>query len=281
MHKLDPVTVAAVQMVSRPTLVENLLQAEYWVDQAVRQGARLVVLPENFALFGHAELRAYGESEELSEAPIRSFLSKLARKHQIWLVGGTTPRIRAPDEAAALPPPHVYASVHTYAPDGREVGRYDKIHLFDADVSDSHRNYRESDSLAPGQHPQVVLTALGRLGFAVCYDLRFPGLFARLQVLGMDLLVVPSAFTEATGAAHWLALLKARAIESQCLVIAANQGGDHGNGRFTHGHSCIIDGWGRLLNQMSYGEGVVLAKWDAAEQRAIRSRLPVLLHRKL
>ncbi|MDZ7923432.1 MAG: carbon-nitrogen hydrolase family protein [Marinagarivorans sp.] len=272
---------AVVQMISSPRLEDNLTSAKKLIQQAALQGANLVVLPENFALLGNTLGRQYGCAEELPDAPIRLFLSRCARDYGIWLIGGTTPRVKAIDGIAEAIAPKTFAASHAYNPRGEEVGRYDKIHLFDANVKDSVGTYRESDAMAPGSQIGMVDTEWGALGLSVCYDLRFPEYFRLLQQQGMHFLAVPSAFTYSTGEAHWEVLLRARAIENQCYVFAANQGGWHNGTRRTYGHSCIIDPWGTVISVLPEGEGIALAEINLQFLSDVRKKMPVFEHRKL
>lgn len=263
---------AAIQMVSGDSLDANLARAAELLAHAAAQGAQMAVLPENFALMGSsAAISALGEREQQT-AVVSRFLSAQAAEHRLCLVGGTLP-LPAGDGRQ-------FAASQFYAANGDRIGEYHKIHLFDADVGDAQRQYRESDSYAPGNTPCVVDSPLGRIGMAVCYDLRFPELFRTLLDQGMDILVLPSAFTRRTGLAHWLPLLRARAIENQVTVVAANQGGIHSAQRETSGGSCIVDSWGRVLCELGFGEGVAIADVDLAEQQQLRRRMPVVQHRR-
>ena len=267
------VRAAAVQMVSGPNLAGNLVETERLVAQAAERGARLVVLPENFALMGRTEADKLEVAEAEGEGPIQDLVAKLARRHAIHLVAGTLP-LRGTD------PGKVRASCLLYGPNGRTLARYDKIHLFDVSVSENEA-YRESDTLEPGRRPVVVETELGRIGLAVCYDVRFPELFRSMAAERMDILVLPSAFTAVTGAAHWRTLVTARAIENLCFVVAPDQGGRHASGRETFGDSLIVDPWGNVLASQARGAGVVVADLDLQRQADIRRRFPVLTHRKV
>lgn len=266
------VNVAAIQMVSSRVLAENLQQAEALVAEVAASGARLAVLPENFALFASREIGVLAEAEAV-DASLQTFLSELARRYQLILVGGTIP-IPADDG-------RMYATSFVYAANGDCLGYYRKIHLFDAEVGDSQGHYRESDTYAPGDSVTVLETDLGRLGIAVCYDLRFPELFRAMQDLEVDIIALPSAFTRSTGWAHWLPLVRARAIENQCVVVAANQGGIHDAKRQTSGGSVVVDSWGRVLAEAGLGAGCVIASYDAEDQAALRKRMPVAQHRRL
>jgi predicted amidohydrolase len=265
--------VAAVQMTSGRDRERNLLQARELIGEAARGGARLVALPENFALFGVSDAERAAAAEPYGSGPVQEFLAERAREHGVWLVGGTI-AIRSDESRAA-------AASLLLDPQGRVAARYDKIHLFDVDVPGSGgERYRESNATAPGTDPVSVATELGRIAVAVCYDIRFPGLFHRLGMLGADLLVVPAAFTVPTGAAHWEVLLRARAIEGLTYVIAAAQWGEHEGGRRTYGHSMIIDPWGEIIATRSAGAGIVAADLDMMRLSALRQSFPVLHHRQ-
>lgn len=268
-------TLAVIQMVSQADVTANLLQARQLLEQAAAQGARLVVLPENFAAMGRQDLAALGRAEAQGDGPILPWLRQTARELGLWIVAGTLP----------LPPegqPEAKAHACSLLIDdcGQQVARYDKLHLFDVDVSDSHGRYRESDDYAFGNQVVVADTPFGRLGLTVCYDLRFPELYSALRAAGAELISVPAAFTAVTGAAHWQVLTRARAIETQCYVLAAGQGGTHPGDRETFGHSAIIDPWGQVLGELAQGPGVVLAERNTTEQAAIRQRMPVVRHKR-
>lgn len=268
-------SLAVIQMVSQADVLANLAQARLLLEQAAAQGARLAVLPENFAAMGRRDLAEIGRREALAEGPILPWLYQAARDLGLWIVAGTLP----------LPPdgrPEAKAHACSLLVDdrGQRVARYDKLHLFDVDVGDSHGRYRESDDFAFGEKVVVADTPVGRLGLTVCYDLRFAELYSALREAGAELISVPAAFTAVTGAAHWQVLTRARAIETQCYVLAAGQGGSHPGGRETFGHSAIIDPWGRLLGEQERGQGVLLALRDGDEQAAIRRRMPVARHRR-
>ena len=264
---------AAIQMASSPNIRSNLLEADKLIGEAVKAGARLVALPENFALMGEHELDKVKARENDGAGPIQEFLSSVARKYGVWVVGGTIPL--AGEEVNK-----VRASCLVYDDRGERVGRYDKIHLFDVSVPDTDEEYRESDSIEPGSDLAVVDTPFGKLGLSVCYDLRFPELYRKLVAQGAEILVVPAAFTDQTGAAHWEVLLRARAIENLCYVIAPDQGGFHINGRKTFGHSMIIDPWGVILDCNKSGGGFVCAEIDHERLAKVRAAFPVLQHRR-
>ena len=268
-------SLAVIQMVSQDDVLANLKAARRLLQQAAEGGARLAVLPENFAAMGRRDLAALARAEALGEGPILPWLRETARDLGLWLVGGTIPL--PPD---GQPQAKAHACSLLIDAQGQRVARYDKLHLFDVDVADARGRYRESDDYAFGGQVVVADTPLGRLGLTVCYDLRFPELYSRLREAGAELISAPAAFTAITGAAHWQVLTRARAIETQCYVLAPGQGGVHPGGRETFGHSAIIDPWGRVLAEQASGEAVLLATRDAGEQAAIRQRMPVAQHRR-
>lgn len=261
---------AAVQMVSGSDWQQNLMRAGALVNEAATRGATLVALPEYFCLMGLQEQDKVALAEVPGDGPMQAALADMARRNQVWLVGGTVPLV-SPDAGK------VYNSCLVFDPEGRQAARYDKIHLFG--FSGLGESYCEANTIAPGSAPVAVSTPLGRLALGVCYDLRFPELFRRLAPF--DLLVLPAAFTALTGEAHWEVLLRARAIENQCFVLAPAQGGRHDNGRVTFGHSMIIDPWGRVLDRLPGGEGIVSATLDPKLLQSVRARLPALAHRVL
>lgn len=273
--------VAAIQMISGKDTEANLQVAERLLNQAAAEGAQLAVLPENFACYGRGNLRAEGERESQGEGEILPFLQNQARSLSLWLVGGTIPLVHsAQPEVVEADGQRIYAASCVFNPDGNLVARYDKVHLFDVDVADGVGSYRESDTICPGKQPQTADTPWGKLGLSVCYDLRFPEHYRSLLDAGAEILCVPSAFTYTTGQAHWEVLLRARAIETQCFVVAANQGGWHDTKRRSYGHSCIIHPWGQVLAQRSEGEGVVVADLNMEELRQCRARMPIQKHRR-
>jgi predicted amidohydrolase len=276
--------VAALQMVSTPDVDENLATARRLIAQAAAQGAELVALPEYFCLMGQRDtdkLRVaeppLAQAQALGlEAPMQQMLFDAAREHGVWLIGGTLPlKSDVPDR--------VSNTVLVFDPQGQQVARYDKIHLFCFD--DGQQRYDEGATLTPGSQPCAfeMTDKLGqpwRIGLGVCYDLRFPELFRRLsQEQPCDLFVLPAAFTYTTGLAHWELLLRARAVENLAHVMASAQGGTHPNGRRTFGHSLVIGPWGEVLAVQPEGEGVVLAELDRARQATVRQQLPALQHR--
>lgn len=263
-------TVAALQMVSTPDTAENMAVAARLAREAVAAGARLLVLPEYWGIMGHREADKLVHAEQPGDGPLQSFLSALARKHGIWLLGGTVPLVSA--EAGK-----VRNTLLAYGPDGAQVARYDKIHLFG--FTRGTEAYDESRTIAPGSEVGVLDTPLARVGLSICYDLRFPELY---RAMGQcDLIVVPAAFTYTTGRVHWEILLRARAIENQCYVLAAAQGGQHPNGRRTWGHSMLVDPWGEVRTVQPEGEGIVIGTLDRSLMDSVRESLPAMKHRKL
>jgi len=262
--------VAALQMVSTPEVMSNLESAGRLIAAAAAAGARLVALPENFYLIGRHEADKVKVREPEGEGPIQSFLAAAARRHRVWIVGGTAP-ISCPD------PGRIRSACLVFDDSGSRVARYDKIHLFRFEAGDER--YDESRTLEPGASALAVQSPFGRLALSVCYDVRFPELYRELG--DFDAMFVPSAFTVPTGAAHWETLLRARAIENQAYVIAPAQGGLHASGRRTYGHSMIVDPWGQVLAVRPEGEGVVLAEMDTERVREVRASLPAVANRRL
>ena len=264
---------AAIQMASSPTVSYNLLEAEKLIAEAAKVGAKLIALPENFAIMGDHETDKLKVKEVEGTGTIQDFLSQTAKKYGVWLVAGTMP-IVGNDENK------VRAACLIYNELGEKVARYDKIHLFDVHVPNTNEVYRESDSIEAGSEPLIIDTPFGKLGIAICYDLRFPEFFRYMKNQGVEIIIVPAAFTHETGAAHWEILLRARAIENLCYIIAPNQGGFHKNGRRTFGHSMIIDPWGVILDCYKMGSGFVIADIDLERLNKVRSTFPVLNHQR-
>ena len=262
--------VAAVQMVSAPEVGPNLESAARLIAEAAGAGAGLVALPEYFCILGRHESDKVRVREAEGTGPIQEFLAAAARRHRIWLAGGTVPL-----ECGAAG--KVRSACLLYDDTGRRVARYDKMHLFGLDLGE--QRFDESRTIEAGVETVAVDTPAGRIGLSVCYDVRFPELYRSAGAV--DLWLVPSAFTAVTGAAHWETLLRARAIENQCYVVAPAQGGLHPNGRRTHGHTMIVDPWGEVLASRAEGEGVVLAELDSARIAEVRQSLPALAHRKM
>lgn len=267
---ISKIIVAAIQMTSTSSLSENLKSAYELISLASKKGAEVILLPENFALMGLIESDKTSIAESDEEGPIQLFLSQTALKLGIWLIGGTIP-IHGPTGK-------VYSSCLTYNPKGDRVGRYDKIHLFDVQLPETNESYQESKTFCEGLKTLVINTLFGRIGFSICYDVRFPELYRKMALSGVDIFVVPSAFTSSTGAAHWETLIRARAIENQCYVVAANQVGFHENGRKTYGHSMIVDPWGKILSCIADCPGFAIAEIDLTKLTDIRKHFPVLDH---
>ncbi|CAN5245276.1 carbon-nitrogen hydrolase family protein [soil metagenome] len=266
--------VAAIQMVSAIAREANLARAHALLAEAAAAGAELAVLPEYFCLMGARDTDKLALRERPGNGTVQGFLADAAREFGLWIVGGTLP-IETADDA------HVFNSSLAFAPDGCCVARYDKIHLFFFD--NGRERYDERRVIEPGNEPVVFELPskdghLWRIGMSVCYDLRFPELYRALSRQGAELLLVPSAFTRTTGAAHWEVLLRARAIENLAWVVAPAQGGTHENGRQTWGQSLIVDPWGTVVAQQASDEGVVLFELDAARTAAARAQLPALSH---
>ena len=264
--------VAAIQMVSTPDVAQNLRRAGELLQNAAEAGAELALLPEYFCLMGQRDSDKLTVAETPGEGPIQQFLSGIAHELGIWLIGGTLP-LRSAD------PTRVLNACCSYGPDGVALARYDKMHLFAYD--NGRERYDEGRVLQAGTQVVALQAGALRVGLSVCYDLRFPELYRALMQPPCDLIVAPSAFTYTTGRAHWDLLLRARAVENQCYVLAAAQGGTHPNGRRTWGHSQLIDPWGEVVSVLAEGEGVVLGEVDAARIAEVRLQLPALAHRRL
>ena len=265
---------AVVQMTSGDTVSDNLAVAGKWLAAAKAGGAVLAVLPENFALMPRNDAARRAAAEPEGSGPIQGFLAETAARLGLWIVGGTIPVTVAGDARPA-------ACCPVYDAAGRTVASYDKIHLFDVDLPGRTERYRESDHISPGGKVALVDTPIGRVGLSVCYDMRFPELYREMVSAGAEVFTIPSAFTAPTGRAHWEVLLRARAIENLCFVLAPAQSGVHANGRETYGDSLIIDPWGRVLSRRPRGEGVVLAALDREAQQATRVSFPCLQNRVL
>ena len=264
------VRVAAIQMISAPEVAPNLATAGRLIAEAAGGGAQLVALPEYFCILGRHETDKVKVRETEGAGPIQDFLAGAASRYRVWIVGGTIPLIANSENK-------VRNACLVFDESGRRVARYDKIHLFGLDLADN--NFNEARSIEPGSRAVVIDTPHGRFGLSVCYDVRFPELYRAAGEV--DAWFVPSAFTAVTGAAHWDILMRARAIENQCYLVAPAQGGLHPNGRRTWGHSMIVDPWGEVLACRAEGEGVVLAELDAARLAEVRQSLPALQHRTL
>lgn len=263
--------ISMIQWTSGDQPEENIEQLKRLVRLLPEHRPQLVVLPEAFASFGAGEARQQSRAEDIGSGPIQDAVAAIAREHDLWIVAGTIP-IKAGDRYSG-------ASI-LFDNQGKQVARYNKMHLFDATVEDGTGSYVESKFTKPGSELVVVDTPFGRLGMSVCYDLRFPELFRALREQGAEVIVLPSAFTRVTGKAHWKALLQARAIENQCYVVAPNQGGEHPDGRETWGHSMIIDPWGAVCTEISSDIGVGSVPIELANVSDIRRRMPVETHNK-
>jgi deaminated glutathione amidase len=266
----ESVKVAAVQMVSTPVVEENFAAACRMITEAAKQGAQLVLLPEYWPLMGMKESDKVAHAEQFDAGPIQKFMSDIARELRIWLIGGTLPM-------AAADADKVLNTMMVYNPDGEHVVRYDKIHLFSFTKGDE--SYDEARTIVHGTKVATFEAPFGRVGLSVCYDLRFPELYRAMG--DCTLIVMPAAFTYTTGRAHWEILLRARAIENQCYVLAAAQGGQHPNGRRTWGHSMLIDPWGEVKAVLPEGEGVIVGDIEPPHLQRVRESLPALKHRKL
>lgn len=265
-----PFRVAAVQTVSGPDVADNLGRAGALIAEAVGQGARLVALPEYFGIMGLKDTDKVAARERDGDGPIQRFLAETAQRHGIWLLGGSVP-LESPVEGK------VYNASLLYDDRGERVVRYDKIHLFGLELGTE--KFSEARTITPGREVKTAASPFGRLGLSICYDVRFPELYRAMGVV--DILFVPSAFTATTGRAHWEPLLRARAIENLAWVIAPAQGGSHPNGRETHGHSMIVDPWGKVIAERAREPGVVIAEIDPTYQARMRASLPALEHRTL
>jgi nitrilase len=264
----DTVRVAAIQMASGPNVSANLAEAEQLIELAVDAGARLVALPEFFCIMAMKDADVVKVREAEGSGPIQAFLSRMAKKHHIWLIGGSVPL-----EAGAAN--KVRNSCLVYDDRGKQVARYDKIHLFGLNLG--NEQYQEANLIEPGDKVVVINSPFGRIGLSICYDLRFPELYRAMP--DVDIIMVPSAFTATTGRAHFETLIRARAIENLAYVIAPAQGGYHLSGRETHGDSMIVDPWGVVLDRLSRGSGVAIANINPAYQASLRKSLPALQHR--
>ena len=267
---LGSVKVAGIQMASSPQVGSNLTEAERLIAIAAGQGAKIVVLPEYFCIMGIKDIDKVAVRETAGDGPIQRFLAKMAKKYKIWLIGGTVP-------ISSNYPNKVRNSCLVFNDKGVQVARYDKIHLFGLDLGTEH--YHEENTIESGNEVVVVETPYGKIGLSICYDLRFPEIYRAMGEV--DIIVVPSAFTETTGKAHWESLIRARAIENLCYVIAPAQGGYHLSGRETHGNSMIVDPWGVILDRLPRGSGVVIANINREYQASLRQSLPALKHRTI
>lgn len=276
--------IAAIQMTSGTELDANLNRATTLIAEAAKTGARIVLLPEYFCLMGQSESDKVAICETLGSGKIQNTLAELAQHHGIYLISGTLPL--NPHSDTTLHPEKILNTTLIYDPNGKVVGQYDKLHLFRYFNEATQENYDESKTIVAGKTPVACTldTAIGplKIGLSICYDLRFPELYRQLNSdTSLDLIVVPAAFTYGTGQAHWEILLRARAIENQCYVLAAGQTGIHENGRHTWGHSMLIDPWGKIVAQREQGEGIVTGLLDLSYMATVRKNLPALQHRCL
>ena len=263
--------VAALQITSTSNVEANFAEAEEQIELASRRGAELIGLPENFAFLGEDNEKLRMASELSTKCT--NFLKTMSQRYQVFLLGGGYP-VPAGDDR------HTFNRSALFGKDGSILAKYDKIHLFDADVSDTNRRYRESDDFSRGNRPVVFDSPWGRIGLAICYDLRFPELFLHFAHNRVSIILIPSAFTEATGRDHWEILLRARAIECQCFIVAPNQGGCHNEKLNTWGRSMVVDPWGNILSSLDKGEGVVVADLDLSMIQKICDRMPIASHRR-
>jgi len=261
-------------MASGPNVSANLLEAERIVGEAVEAGAKLVVLPENFAFMGEKDEDNLKIKEEVGDGPLQTFLSQLAQRHEVWIAGGTIP-------LATKNPDKIRSACLLFNDKGEQVARYDKMHLFDVHLLETDEKYSESITIEPGTDTVVVDSPFGHIGFAICYDLRFPEQFRNMVDQGMEIVLLPAAFTAQTGKAHWHPLVQTRAIENLSYVVTAAQGGYHVSGRETYGHSMIVDPWGTILDQLERGNGFAMGEIDLNHLNNTRRAFPSLEHRQI
>jgi len=265
---------AAIQMASGSNIQANLDEVAKLINQAASQGAELIVLPENFSQMPMNDNERVSNAEAIGDGRVQNFLSAQAQKNNAWIVGGTIP-IKSQQENKA------YSSSLLYNSSGEQVARYDKIHMFDVLIEANNETYNESETTVAGEEVVVVDTPMGKLGLSVCYDLRFPELYRTMIDQGMEICALPAAFTAFTGQSHWEPLIRARAIENQCYMIASAQGGYHVNNRQTYGHSMVVNPWGNILGNVGTGPGVVITEFDRNVLETTRNKFQVLNHRKL
>lgn len=271
--------IAALQMASGPDREANLAEARRLLEHAADAGAGLAVLPEYFARFGLPEQERVASAEVDGRGPVQDFLAECADRFGLWIVGGTIP-VQADDRSKGGDTRRARGACMVYNDSGERVARYDKQYLFDVHVPERDEHYKESGWTEPGEPVAPIDTPFGKLGVAICYDLRFPELFRWQSAQGVDIFALPAAFTAATGRAHWEILVRARAIENLAYVAAAGQGGYHANGRETWGHSMIVDPWGTVLDVIPRGSGVASATTDLDRLAKTRRSFPVLEHRR-
>lgn len=262
--------IAGIQMASGPNVAANLSEAEKLIEIAVEQGAKLIALPEYFAIMGMKDTDKVKVAEKEGEGPIQHFLANIAKKHEVWVIAGSVPLQSETQDK-------IYNACLVYNDQGKLVARYNKIHLFGLNLG--NETYHEEKTITPGNQVVTVDSPFGKIGLSICYDLRFPELYRAMGEV--DLILVPAAFTETTGKAHWESLIRARAIENLCYVLAPAQGGYHTSGRETHGNSMIVDPWGVVLDRLARGSGVVIASVNRDYQTSLRKSLPALQHRTI
>ncbi len=262
------IKIAGIQMASGPNVAANLSEAEKLIQIAAEQGAKMIALPEYFAIMGLKDTDKVLVAEQAGKGPIQQFLADSAKKYAVWIIGGSIPIV-------SDTPGKIRNTCYVFDDQGRQVARYDKIHLFGLDLGAEH--YHEEKTIQAGDQVVVVNTPFAKVGLSICYDLRFPELYRSMG--NVDLIVIPAAFTETTGKAHWETLVRARAIENQCYVLTSAQGGYHASGRETHGNSMIVDPWGVILDRLPRGSGVVMASINLDYQASLRKSLPALKHR--
>jgi len=265
--------IAAIQMTSSASVIENLASAADFIQRAAQQGAKVAVLPEMFPLFGLNPEDKLAVSEPFGKGLIQDSLAELALQHKIWIIGGTIP-------LQSSLPHKIAAACLVYDHTGKVVGRYDKMHLFDVTIN-ANESYQESAHIEPGNEVVLIDSPVGKIGLAVCYDIRFPELFRKLFNQGAEIFAIPAAFTTTTGKAHWEVLARSRAIENFCYVVGACQTGLHQNGRQTYGHSLIVNPWGTVLTSLADTTGIITADIDLTELKKIRRNIPVDQHQKI
>jgi len=264
--------IGLIQMTSSSDVNENLTYIEQQTRLLAKQGAKWVVTPENAVVFGNKE-DYHNSAEELGDGPIHARISRLAVEQKVWVLIGSMPIRRTSAETQVVTTTSVL-----FNPQGHIVAHYDKLHMFDVDVADGHKRYRESETFTPGNDIVVAETPLAKLGLSICYDVRFPNLYAELRRLGAQILLVPAAFTAVTGKAHWEVLLRARAIENQCWVIAVGQGGHHACGRETWGHSMVISPWGEIIASLEQDAASLIVDIELEQIETVRAAMPISAH---
>lgn len=264
--------IGLIQMTSSSDVNENLTYIEQQTKLLAKQGAKCVVTPENAVVFGNKE-DYHNSAEELGDGPVQERISRLAVEQQVWILIGSMPILRTSAESQGVATTSVL-----FNPQGQIVAHYDKLHMFDVDVADGHKRYRESETFTPGNDIVVAETPFAKVGLSICYDVRFPNLYAELRRLGAQILLVPAAFTAVTGKAHWEVLLRARAIESQCWVIAVGQGGHHACGRETWGHSMVISPWGEIIASLNQDAASLVVDIELEQIESVRAAMPISAH---